>query len=143
MHLHPWVNTNKSQRCFMISRTFAKRLKQFHFADNKYKLAYETPNKSVKFEEYGLLDTFFFDIGVTYTLPVFAFNNTCKLSVEERVGSDAIKYWWKYKSNKFSNFEFFHYNKGDGEWKMEVMFDTQGGRPEVYMDEIEGIMIWI
>ena len=143
MHLHPWVNTNKSQRCFMISRTFAKRLKQFHFVDNKYKLAYETPNKSVKFEEYGLLDTFFFDIGVTYTLPVFAFNNTCKLSVEERVGSDAIKYWWKYKSNKFSNFEFFHYNKGDGEWKMEVMFDTQGGRPEVYMDEIEGIMIWI
>ena len=143
MHLHPWVNTNKSQRCFMISRTFAKRLKQFHFVDNKYKLAYETPNKSVKFEEYGLLDTFFFDIGVTYTLPVFAFNNTCKLSVEERVGSDAIKYWWKYKSNKFSNFEFFHYNKGDGEWKMEVMFDTQGGRPEVYMDEVEGIMIWI
>lgn len=143
MHLHPWVNTNKSQRCFMISRTFAKRLKHFHFADNKYKLAYETPNKSVKFEEYGLLDTFFFDIGVTYTLPVFAFNNTCKLSVEERVGSDAIKYWWKYKSNKFSNFEFFHYNKGDGEWKMEVMFDTQGGRPEVYMDEVEGIMIWI
>ncbi len=143
MHLHPWVNTNKSQRCFMISRTFAKRLKQFHFADNKYKLAYETPNKSVKFEEYGLLDTFFFDIGVTYTLPVFAFNNTCKLSVEERVGSDAIKYWWKYKSNKFSNFEFFHYNKGDGEWKMEVMFDTQGDRPEVYMDEVEGIMIWI
>lgn len=143
MHLHPWVNTNKSQRCFMISRTFAKRLKHFHFADNKYKLAYEAPNKSVKFEEYGLLDTFFFDIGVTYTLPVFAFNNTCKLSVEERVGSDAIKYWWKYKSNKFSNFEFFHYNKGDGEWKMEVMFDTQGGRPEVYMDEVEGIMIWI
>lgn len=143
MHLHPWVNTNKSQRCFMISRTFAKRLKQFHFVDNKYKLAYETPNKSVKFEEYGLLDTFFFDIGVTYTLPVFAFNNTCKLSVEERVGSDAIKYWWKYKSNKFSNFEFFHYNKGDGEWKMEVMFDTQGDRPEVYMDEVEGIMIWI
>ena len=143
MHLHPWVNTNKSQRCFMISRTFAKRLKQFHFADNKYKLAYETPNKSVKFEEYGLLDTFFFDIGVTYTLPVFAFNNTCKLSVEERVGSDAIKYWWKYKSNKFSNFEFFHYNKGDGEWKMEVMFDTKGDRPEVYMDEVEGIMIWI
>ena len=38
MHLHPWVNTNKSQRCFMISRTFAKRLKQFHFADNKYKI---------------------------------------------------------------------------------------------------------
>ena len=44
---------------------------------------------------------------------------------------------------RFSNFEFFHYNKGDDEWKMEVMFDTQGGRPEVYMDDVEGIMIWI
>jgi len=26
---------------------------------------------------------------------------------------------------------------------MEVLFDTQGDRPEVYMDDVEGIMIWI
>ena len=84
-----------------------------------------------------------FDIGVTYTLPIFGLNSASNLNVREGIGSDAIKYWWKNKSHRFSNFEFFHYNKGDDEWKMEVMFDTQGGRPEVYMDDVEGIMIWI
>ena len=143
MHLHPWVPTNKSQRCFMISRTFAKRLKQFHFLDKKYKISYKSPNKSILFTDYGSLDTFFFDIGVTYTLPVFGLKNSPNLNLREGVGSDAIKYWWQYKSQKFSNFEFFHYNKGDDEWKMEVLFDTQGDRPEVYMDDVEGIMIWI
>ena len=31
MHLHPWTSANTSHQCFIITRTFAKRLKKFHF----------------------------------------------------------------------------------------------------------------
>lgn len=143
MHLHPWIPSNKSMHCFMISRTFAKRLKKFHFIDGKYRLSYPSPNRSLLFTDYGLLDAFFYDIGITYTLPVFAPKVVDKHSLAYQISSDAIKYWWKHKSAKFSNFEFFHYNKGDKEWKMEVLFDTQGSRPEVYMDPMEGVLLWI
>jgi len=61
----------------------------------------------------------------------------------DRISSDAIKYWWHNKSKSFSNFEFFHYNKGDEEWKMEVLFNSNSKKPEVYMDQIEGVMLWI
>ena len=127
----------------MISRTFAKRLKKFHFVDKKYKIAYKSPNKSILFTDYGSLDSFFFDIGVTYTLPIFGLNSASNLNVREGIGSDAIKYWWKINHTDSQILSSLHYNKGDDEWKMEVMFDTQGGRPEVYMDDVEGIMIWI
>jgi len=139
MHLHPWRRESESHYCFMVNRTFAKRLKKFHFIDGKYKLAYPSPNKSILFTDYGLLNSFFYDLGITYTLPIFRLNNKDKHSAREQMSSDAVNYWWKQKSHKFSNFEFFHYNKGDSEWKMEVLFDTGG----VYMDNMESIMIWI
>lgn len=139
MHLHPWTSANTSHQCFMITRTFAKRLKKFHFLNGKYKLAYQSPDKNILFTDYGSLDSFFFDLGLTYTLPIFGLNTTDHSDVRDSISSDAIKYWWKYKSPNFSNFEFFHYNKGDKEWKMEVLFDSSG----VYMDDEERIMLWI
>lgn len=139
MHLHPWIDQNKSQRCCMVTRSFAKRLKKFHLIDGKYKLSYPSPNRSLLFTEFGSLDSFFYDLGITYTLPIFALNTKGEFSHTEKISSDAIRYWWENKSPVFSNFEFFHYNKGDKEWKMEVQFDSDG----VYMDPMEGIMIWI
>lgn len=147
MHLHPWKDDNSSCKCFMITRYFAKRLKNYHYKNKKYKLHYSTPNRSIPFYEYGNLHRFFYDLGITYTLPIFSLNSDLETEdnndLFDRVSSEAIKYWWNNKSSFFSNFEFFHYNKGDNEWKMEVMFDSDSKKPEVYMDQIEGVMLWI
>lgn len=148
MHLHPWESNNASCKCFMVTRYFAKRLKHYHYIDGKYKLHYSTPNRSIPFFEYGSLHRFFYDIGITYTLPIFALNSDLESETDtngvlDRISSEAIKYWWINKSKSFSNFEFFHYNKGDEEWKMEVLFNSNSKKPEVYMDQIEGVMLWI
>ena len=148
MHLHPWVSSNGSYYAFMVTRTFAKRLKHYHYVDGKYKLGYPSSNKSILSIDRGSIDTFFYDIGITYSLPIFCLNNNLipKIdndTVRDHIGSDAIRYWWSNKGSKFSNFELFHYNKGDNEWKMEVQFDVESKKPEVYMDATEAIMIWI
>ena len=148
MHLHPWEEDNSSCKCFMVTRYFAKRLKHYHYKNKKYKLHYPTPNRTIPFYEYGNLHRFFYDLGITYTLPVFALRGDLEEdedtnNIVDRVASEAIKYWWNNKSKSFSNFEFFHYNKGEDEWKMEVMFDSESQKPEVYMDQIEGVMLWI
>lgn len=149
MHLHPWMWHSTSHYCFMITRYFAKRLKEYHYINGKFKLHYPTPDKSISSLDYGSLDLFFYDLGLTYTLPIFSLNsylisnNITSNDVHDKTSSDAIRYWWRNKASKFSNFEFFHYNKGDDEWKMEVLFDSESKKPEVYMDKAETIMIWI
>lgn len=146
MHLHPWKKNNKSCKCFMITRYFAKRLKNYHYIDGKYKLHHPTPDRSINLFKYGNIDTFFYDLGLTYTLPIFCLNvgytsDNNNYSTSQKLSSTAIKYWWREKSKSFSSSEFFHYNKGDNEWKMEVQFSKD--KNEVYMDDSTPIMLWI
>jgi hypothetical protein len=146
MHLHPWESTSKSCKCFMVTRYFAKRLKNYHYVDGKYKLHYQTPNRSINLFNFGNIDTFFYDLGLTYTLPIFCLNVDYVIdndthSTSQKLSSTAIKYWWREKSKSFSSFEFFHYNKGENEWKMEVQFSKY--KNEVYMDDSTPIMLWI
>ena len=146
MHLHPWDSNSKSCKCFMITRYFAKRLKKYHYIENKYKLHYQTPNRAINLFNFGNIDTFFYDLGLTYTLPVFCLNikhtsDNNGYSKSQKLSSTAIKYWWREKSKSFSSSEFFHYNKGEHEWKMEVQFSKD--KNEVYMDDSTPVMLWI
>lgn len=148
MHLHPWqASTGSSSHCFMVTRYFAKKLKHYHYKMGKFKLHNNIPNKSIPIFEYGSLHGFFYDLGITYTIPIFSLNNDLMPALDtndmvDRMSSEAIKYWWDTKSCNYSIFEFFHYNKED-EWRMEVLFDVNGKRPYVFKDKAEGIMIWI
>lgn len=147
MHLHPWIGDGGSCYCYMITRYFAKRLKHYHYKNGKFLLHYPTPNKSLLDFQYGGLDNFFYDIGITYTLPVFSLNEEyIDTTITDKLSSQAIDYWWTERSKTHSSFEFFHYNKND-EWKMEVMFDASSKnkykQPHVFRERSEGLMIWI
>ena len=152
MHMHPWVRSNGGHQCFMITRVFAKKIKSLHFKDGVYKLYYDVPDKSRPIFEHGSLHSFFYDFGITYTFPIFCLDNDLLPDGKDindlcdRVSSMGVKYWWRDKSKTFSNFELFHYNKGEDEWKMELCFDLKAKRPTYHydaMDETVGLKIWI
>jgi len=153
MHLHPFENEklkksleyyNTSSNCFMITRYFAKKIKQCHLRGDKFLLHYPNPNKSIKEVQYGSTSEFLFDIGLTYVLPIFCLNDELIPSDNEhlvnKLASQAISYWWKQRSKMHTKFEFFTYNKDD-EWKMEALYDIS--TTEVFKDENEKLMIWI
>lgn len=149
MHMHPWIPGNVGYDCFMITRYFAKRVKHYHYINGRYKLHYDTPNKSISFTDYGNLKTFFYNLGTTYSFPLFPLDdddtsvNSDFDGLIENLSSQGIKYWWENKSKNFSNFELFHYNKGDDEWKMELTFDLENKKTEVHMDPRVATKIWI
>jgi hypothetical protein len=143
MHMHPWIKSNRGQQCFMITRYFAKRLKHFHYIEEKFKLYYDTPDKSIPIDSYGSMDTFFYDLGITYTFPVFSLIKNSTSSYLPEMCSEGIDYWWEDKAPLYSNFELFNYNKGDDEWKMDQYFDVDSSKNKVYMDERRPRLIWI
>ena len=152
MHMHPWERSSSGHQCFMITRFFAKKLKQFHYTGGLYKLYYDVPDKSRPIFEHGSLHSFFYDFGLTYTMPIFCLeadllpDGKDVNDVADRISSEGIKYWWKQQAKTFSNFELFHYNKGEDEWKMELCIDLRLKRPVYHydaMDETAGLKIWI
>lgn len=149
MHMHPWIPGTHGYECFMITRYFAKRVKHYHSIDGKYRLHYDIPDKSISYTDHGNLKTFFYNLGITYTFPMFALDEDAITSrsdldaLVEGLSSQGIKYWWENKSKNFSNFELFNYNKGDDEWKMELTFDLENKKTEVHMDPRIAIKIWI
>lgn len=157
MHLHPWKRVpgfgmfddkTNSSYCFMITRYFAKRLKHYHYVNGKFNLHYDTPDNSIIDKDYGTINDFFFDLGITYNLPVFCMNRKYlknsrhRIDLIDKLCSESIDYWWRLKSRLSSTFYFFNYNKID-EWKMEVLFDYKGKDPNVFMDDLDKTTIWI
>ena len=93
------------------------------------------------------MHNFFYNIGITYTLPIFSLNEKFISSdtvndLVDKLSSEATEYWWNIRSKSYSAFEFFHYNKND-EWRMEVMFDISTKKPYVFKDKCEGLLMWI
>lgn len=157
MHLHPWKripgfgmfeSRTNSSFCFMITKYFAKKLKHYHYINGKYNLHYDSPNNSIVENDYGTLNDFFFDLGITYNLPIFCMNrkylknSNARIDLIDKLCSESIDYWWRVKSRLSSTFYFFNYNKID-EWKMEVLFDYKGKDPNVFMDDLDKTTIWI
>ena len=150
--MHPWERSSSGHQCFMITRFFAKKLKHFHYTCGSYKLFYDLPDKSRPIFEHGSLHSFFYDFGLTYTMPIFCLevdllpDGKDVNDVADRISSEGIKYWWKQQAKSFSNFELFHYNKGEDEWKMELCIDLRLRRPVYHydaMDDTAGLKIWI
>jgi hypothetical protein len=157
MHLHPWRRevgfgtldrrTNPTY-CFMISRYFAKRLKHYHYVNGKYRLHYESPNTSIYPNDYGTLNDFLFDCGITYNLPILSLNRSFLKNSKDIIDTidslcaEAIEYWWRANSKSSSEFYFFNYNKNH-EWKQEVLFDYKAEIPYIFRNSREQVSIWI
>jgi hypothetical protein len=151
MHLRQKDENSRSTSCYMITRHFAKKIKFLHYFDGKFKLYINNKNLKIPEFEYGTLDQFLYELGITYTLPIFNLNTKFSTDTEEddedlfkdilnKLCSESIEYWWNIKSKKYSMYEFFTYNKRY-DWRMEVQFDIKDD--QVYKERDSKIILWI
>lgn len=121
MHLKPKDSEVTKSFCFMITRQFAKKLKNLHYIDGKYKLHINSKDYAIPEYYYGSIDYFLFELGICYTFPVFNTwgNYLCE---DEKKSSMHIERWWKNESKKFTVFEKFHYYKKNDS-KMKVFLN--------------------
>lgn len=122
MHLKPKGNGIIKTFCFMITRQFAKKIKNLHYNDGKYTLHVNTADFGVQEYYYGDINYFLFELGITYTFPVF--NTWGEYSDdEEEKSSINVERWWKNESKKFTVFDKFHYYKKNDP-KMKVFLNS-------------------
>lgn len=162
MNLKPKDGLIRSITCYMINRHFAKKVKEKHYVDGKFKFLVDAKDFTIPEYENGNLNYFLYELGLTYSLPVFKLNEDLLLDVDwtndydendiklrdedmlknvlQKLSSQAIEYWWRVKSKTFSTSEFFSYNK-KYDWRMEVQFDVQ--KQQIFTDRDSKIIIWI
>jgi len=146
MNLHPWQREHRSTRCYMISRLFAKKIKRFHYPDGKFRLHYRCRDKSIPANDYGNIENNLFNLGNTYSLPLFNldedFLKTDDIDVRlcrDKLSSDAIKYWWTQVASHYSLGQQFSYGREE-DYHMEVTFDMKA---EHVHKTREKILLWI
>lgn len=150
MHLSPKEEDCKSTSCYMITRHFAKKIKLLHYCNKQFKLYINEKNDKIPYFEYGSFNYFLYELGITYTIPLFNLNskfiddnmedddNLYDLLLQ-KLASESIEYWWSVKSMKCSTYEFFNFNKRY-DWKMEVQYD----KGEVWKDaDHTKLLLWI
>ena len=131
MNLHPWKRESRSTRCYMITRLFAKKVKRFHSDGDKFRLHYKCRDRLLPANDYGNIENNLFNLGNTYSLPLFNldedFLKTDDIDVRlcrDKLSSDAIKYWWTQVAGNYSLDEQFSYGSEE-DYHMEVTFDMK------------------
>ena len=145
-YLHPWRKTSRSTRCYMITRQFAKKVKKFHYKDGKFRLYYPNKDRSHYEPDEGSVEVTLFDLGITYSCPLFRLTDMFMESDEldirmcrDRLSSQAIQYFWNYAISVQSNEEFFNYGYSQ-DWKRIVTFDMKS---EWVHQNKEKMLVWI
>lgn len=135
MHLKPKDCEMTKTSCFMITRQFAKKVKNLHYFDGKYKLHINTKDWGIPEFHYGDINFFLSELGICYTFPIF---NTWGdySNDDEKRSSIGVENWWKYQSKKFTVFEQFHFNKPNDN-KMQIALDDYD---EIINDQLT---LWI
>lgn len=137
MYLKPKDSEVIKSSCFMITREFAKKLKNLHYDNGKYRLHINSKDYSIPEYYYGNIDFFLFELGICYTFPVF---NTWGnyLSEDEEKSSNHIERWWKNESKKFTVFEkFYYYKKNDS--RMKVFLNDEEDYKNTFSKKTLGI----
>jgi hypothetical protein len=134
MFLHK-RNEYGSAAAYLINRSYAKKLKDLLYRDGKYRLTFSDNSFHRKYSKKHIIqDDLLFDIGVTYSVPLFNLNvdfvigddqqNNYKMFPIDIVCSKLIGDWWKNHHNKFSLEDFFTYGKpNDHKMTMKIKMD--------------------
>ena len=146
MNLHPWKRYSRSTRCYMITRLFAKKVKRFHYDNGKFRLHYKCRDKSIPSNDYGNVESNLFNLGVTYTLPLFTLDDKFLDSDDidlrnnrDRLSSESIKYWWTSAQSNWPLKDQFTYGQ-EYEWEMEVTFDMKADHVHKTREKM---LLWI
>ena len=108
--------------CFMITRTYAEKLIKMHYFDGKFKL-YDNYCYGTTWPTYHYQSPDFvpYEIGITYSFPIFITNYRLKsdCSIEGGVNQHAkisdlvVSNWWMNESQNYSLEDLFGINKID------------------------------
>jgi len=106
---------NHGATAYLINRRYAEKLISMHYIDNKFTF-YNNYGYSKFWPEYHYqsADFVLFEIGVTYTFPLFitnsifgSDNNDGKINVMAKKSDYIVVNWWKNESQKYSLEELF------------------------------------
>ena len=120
MFLHKRTDAT-SAAAYLINRSYAKKVKDLLYRNGRYRLTFSDNSYHKRYEKIHITgDSNLFDIGVTYSIPLFNLNSsldgdsqqnnnkTCPIDI---ICSKLIKDWWRKYHHKFSLEEFFTYGK--------------------------------
>jgi hypothetical protein len=127
------VNRSSSAACYLINRSYAKKVKDLMYRNGKYRLTFVDNSYEKKYFP-KMADGNLFDIGVAYSVPLFSLNinlsgdnelNDYKMNPMDMNSTRAINDWWKNEHHKFTLEDFFTYGKpNDCEMTKEVKLET-------------------
>ncbi len=123
----------------MITRQFAKKVKDLHYKEGKYNLYVNCFDLNIPEYFYGDINYFLFELGITYTFPVFnLFGDT--ISEIEKISSTHVEQWWQNESKKFTVFDKFHYYKNNDS-KMKIYLDNNDNYRNALSKKMMGIKL--
>ena len=121
MYLHKRIDWSCSAAAYMINRSYAKKVKNLMYVDNKYKLTLCDNSYTKKYRELNIIaDANLFDIGVTFSIPLFSINynfvgdnsqNKNMTNVIDIRSSKVINHWWKNEHHNYKLDDFFTHGK--------------------------------
>lgn len=112
MNLSKWTRNNHSTGCVLINRSYAEKLIKLHCIGDKFKL-YSNYGYNKRWPEYHYqsVDFVLYQIGVTYSIPIFVTNYSFlsdglrngQINHMAKTCDEIVLDWWK---NKFENHIF-------------------------------------
>ena len=113
------TRNNHGATCYLINRRYAKKLIDMHYVNGKFKFynnyGYE---KNWPIYHYQSPDFVPYEIGITYSFPIFITNSTfgsdCydgKINMMARKSDSLVLKWWRDESQKYSLDDLFLLDK--------------------------------
>lgn len=135
MNLSKWTRNNHSTGCILINRSYAQKLINLHWINNKFKLYSNYGyNKNWPEYHYQSVDFVLYQIGVTYSIPLFTTNynfisdgfRNGKINHMAKKCDVMVLDWWKNKSQNYTLDDIFYLNSPKmKELSMEVSHEFE------------------
>lgn len=100
-----------STACYMIKRSYAKKIVEMHYKNGKYSLHHHGHKNQAA-------DVILYNLGVSYSMPLFTHILDMKNSINQKHENFHIKSktnidnWWKNESQKYNKEQFFDLKNG-------------------------------
>jgi len=119
MYLSKWTRHNHSTGCVLINRSYAQKLINLHYVNDQFKLYSNYGyNKNWPEYHYQSVDFVLYQVGVTYSIPIFTTNynfisdgyRNGKINYMSKKCDILVLDWWKNKSSDYSLDDIFCLN---------------------------------
>jgi hypothetical protein len=120
MGLTKRTRNNHAATCYLINRRYAEKLIQMHYFDGKFKLYDNYGYKNWPVYHHQSPDFVPYEIGITYSFPLFitnfTFSSDCyggNINGMAKKSDVIVSNWWREKSHEYSVEELFSLDVGN------------------------------